>query len=84
MAKKLVLVHDPVRGGASIDYIKEEECPDDLQIIFHKRAIITWHRIKEVSTPSPSHDRPPRISWAQRVNQQQCASLLAHSFSKSA
>jgi hypothetical protein len=47
MAKKLVLVHDPVRGGASIDYIKEEECPDDLQIIFHKRAIITWHRIKE-------------------------------------
>ena len=51
-AKPLALVHDPVRGGATLETIKEDECPMELQGIFNGRKIIEWHRIK-VSTPRP-------------------------------
>ena len=45
--KPLTLVHDPVRGGAPIEVIKNEECPDDLRApVFRGRAIIPWLRIK--------------------------------------
>ena len=44
--KPLALVHDPVRGGATLETIKEEECPPELQSIFFDRKIIEWHRIK--------------------------------------
>ena len=45
--KPLTLVHDPVRGGASIEVIKNEECPDDLRApVFRGREIIPWLRIK--------------------------------------
>ena len=51
-AKPLALVHDPVRGGATLETIKEDECPMELQGIFNGRKIIEWHRIK-VTTPRP-------------------------------
>ena len=46
--KPTALVHDPVRGGASLESIKTEECPDDLRrSIFQGQEVITWHRIKD-------------------------------------
>jgi hypothetical protein len=47
-------MHDPVRGGASLDAIKADECPKDmLHPIFYPtggpasgREVIEWHRIK--------------------------------------
>ena len=47
-------MHDPVRGGASLDAIKADECPEDmLSPIFYPtdgptagRDVIEWHRIK--------------------------------------
>ena len=50
--KPLTLVHDPVKGGATVEFIKTEECPTDLVSIFDGREIITWHRIKEVRIAS--------------------------------
>ena len=47
LKKHLALVHDPVRGGAPLDELKTNECPENLQHIFRGRAVITWHRIKE-------------------------------------
>ena len=45
--KFITLVHDPVRGGASVDDIKKEECPADLlSHVFESRQIILWQRIK--------------------------------------
>ena len=46
LRKDLVLMHDPVRGGATVEYIRDNECPQDLLKIFAGRDIITWHRIK--------------------------------------
>ena len=54
--KPIVLMHDPVRGGASLDAIKAGECPEDmLGPIFYPtdgptagRDVIEWHRIKYV------------------------------------
>ena len=45
-AKPLVLVYDPVRGGAPLEVIKQDECPGELQGIFEDRKVIEWHRIK--------------------------------------
>ena len=60
--KPLVLVHDPFRGGATLEFIKAEECPSDLlDGIFllpgsnKEREVITWHRIKVLA-------RPPALS----------------------
>ena len=39
-AKPLALVHDPVRGGAALRVIREEECPADMQAIFDTREVI--------------------------------------------
>ena len=47
-------MHDPVRGGASLDVIKAKECPEDMcGPIFYPtggpsagREVIEWHRIK--------------------------------------
>ena len=48
MAKPLAVVFDPVRGGAPLKTIQEEECPDELRAsIFDGRKIIEWHRIKD-------------------------------------
>ena len=44
--KPLVLVHDPVRGGATLELIKQDECPGELKCIFTGRRVIEWHRIK--------------------------------------
>ena len=56
-AKPLALVHDPVRGGATLETIKANECPLELQGIFKDRKIIEWHRIK-VPTPKPTPRNP--------------------------
>ena len=45
-AKPITLVHDPVRGGGSVEFIKTEECDTELRGIFEGRDIIVWHRIK--------------------------------------
>jgi hypothetical protein len=45
-AKPITLVHDPVRGGGSVEFIKNEECNAELRGIFEGRDIIVWHRIK--------------------------------------
>ena len=45
--KPLTLVFDPVRGGASLEVIQRDECPDDLRApIFDGREVIHWHRVK--------------------------------------
>jgi len=56
--KPLVLVHDPVRGGATLEFIKAEECPSDLHNgtflrpgSGEERDVITWHRIKVPTCP---------------------------------
>jgi hypothetical protein len=46
-AKPLSLVFDPVRGGALLDTIRDEECPAELRGIFDGRNVIEWHRIKD-------------------------------------
>ena len=53
-AKPITLVHDPVRGGGSVEFIKNEECDTELRGIFEGRDIIVWHRIK-VRAPCASH-----------------------------
>ena len=45
-SKPIALVHDPVRGGATLESIKEDECPVELQGIFKGRKVIEWHRMK--------------------------------------
>ena len=52
-AKPLALVYDPLRGGATLETIKEDECPLELKGVFKDRKIIEWHRIK-VPTPKPT------------------------------
>ena len=60
-AKPLSLVYDPVRGGATLQTIKEEECPDELKPIFDGRKVIEWHRIKvPCHTPLPAPLPAPR------------------------
>ena len=61
-AKPLALVHDPVRGGATLEAIKEEECPPELQGIFKDRKIIEWHRIKVPQNPRPRNQLCPSAS----------------------
>ena len=47
-AKPIVLVHDNVRGGATLDFIRNEECPEELRDpIFRNRRIIGWHRARD-------------------------------------
>ena len=58
-AKPLALVYDPVRGGATLESIREDECPVELQSIFEDRKIIEWHRIKVVNArPLPRRVYP--------------------------
>ena len=46
-AKPLSLVHDPVRGGATLAFIKQHECPRELEdAIFGGRDVIEFLRIK--------------------------------------
>jgi hypothetical protein len=45
-SKPITLVHDPVRGGGSLEFIKNEECDIELHGIFEGRDVIMWHRIK--------------------------------------
>ena len=49
-AKPLSLVYDPVRGGAPLQTIRDEECPDELRGVFNDREVIEWHRIKVPET----------------------------------
>ena len=45
--KPITLVHDPIRGGASLEAIMDE-CPPELRgPIFDERNVIVWHRIKD-------------------------------------
>ena len=55
--KPLALVHDPVRGGATLEFIKGKECPAELLGIFDGRNVIEWHRIK-VPNAQASPRRP--------------------------
>ena len=51
--KRLSLMHDPVRGGASLDFIIEEECPTEMRSgIFDLHPIISFHRIKDFQVVS--------------------------------
>ena len=45
-AKAITMMHDPVRGGGSLEFIKNKECGPELRGIFEGRDIIVWHRIK--------------------------------------
>ena len=52
--KHIALMFDPVKGGAPLEVIKEDECPEHLLgPIFMcpdrvtPRKVITWHRIKD-------------------------------------
>jgi len=47
LSKRLSLVFDPVRSGAALKFIQEEECPAELQGLFAGRKVIDWHRIKD-------------------------------------
>ena len=43
-----MLVHDHARGGATLDVIRNEECPQELRdAIFRNRRIIEWHRARD-------------------------------------
>ena len=62
--KPIVLVHDPVKGGAPLELIKSEECPVELlDSIFklpdsnEERSVITWHRIQAPPQPAAAHHR---------------------------
>ena len=64
-SKPLALVHDPVRGGAPLDFIRDEECPAEMKRgVFVSQAtdephdVIVWHRIKDfqlVRRVTPAH-----------------------------
>ena len=65
-SKPLALVHDPVRGGAPLEFIRDEECPNDelRRGVFVNQAtgephdVIVWHRIKDfqlVRRVAPAH-----------------------------
>ena len=41
-----MLVYDPIRGGATLEMIKQDECTVDLLGVFKDRKVIEWHRIK--------------------------------------
>ena len=42
-SKPITLVHDPVRGGATVEHIMTEECPEELRRpIFGRRDVIVW------------------------------------------
>ena len=46
--KPTALVYDPVRGGAALAFIRDEECPAELRgPIFDTRRVIEWHRIRD-------------------------------------
>ena len=46
--KPIALMHDPVRGGAPLEAIKADECPEEmLGPVFAGREVIEWHRIKD-------------------------------------
>ena len=51
VAKPIALMYDSVRGGATPEVIKQEECPAELRSIFDDRHVIEWHRIKVCSSP---------------------------------
>ena len=58
LRKPVVLVHDPVRGGATLELIRKEECPLELHDgtflrpgSGEERDVITWHRIKVPACP---------------------------------
>ena len=54
-AKPIALVHDPIKGGASVQWIRKEECPAELIApIFDApgRKLIEWHRIKDFQVVS--------------------------------
>ena len=50
-SKPIALVYDPVRGGATLESIEEDECPVELKGIFKDRKVIEWHRIKVSHAP---------------------------------
>ena len=60
-SKPLALVHDPVRGGAPLEFIRDEECPDDelRRGVFVNQAtgephdVIVWHRTSSWCAASP-------------------------------
>ena len=60
--KPLTIVHDPVRGGATLETIQETECPVAMHgAIFLGREVIEWHRIKvplphSLATGAPTQD----------------------------
>ena len=51
--KPLSLMHDPVRGGAPLNTIINDECPVEMRgHIFADRSVITFHRIKDFQVVS--------------------------------
>ena len=60
--KPIALVHDPVRGGAPLEVIRNEECPDELRaLVFNGRDVIEWHRVKARRTTATPAEQSPAI-----------------------
>ena len=55
-AKPLALVHDPVRGGATLETIKANECPLELQGIFKDNKIIDDDVISSIDFSDDSRE----------------------------
>ena len=55
--KDVTLMADPDKGGAPLEVIKNEECPDELRgPVFDERGIVRWYRIadfQKARLPSP-------------------------------
>ena len=55
--KDVTLMADPDKGGAPLEVIKNEECPEELRgPVFDERGIVRWYRIadfQKARLPSP-------------------------------
>ena len=70
--KRLALAHDPVRGGASVDYIKEEECPAEmLSGVFTKKKVLMERglsRREQISTSTK--ESPSSVTIEESASEQ--------------
>ena len=61
--KDVTLMADPEKGGAPLEVIKNEECPEELRgPVFDERGIVNWYRIadfQKARAPAPLLRRPP-------------------------
>ena len=46
--KRVTLMADPERGGAPLEVIKNDECPDEMRgAVFDDRGVVLWHRLQD-------------------------------------